>query len=127
DVIIKYLNVSANTGSPGSNDGIRISGGSQRVLITHCTIYDCTDGNLDITHGGGSVTVSWCKFYYTRDNGHNFSNLIGASDTDYGTYTTTWHHNWWAQGCKQRMMATRFGPCHIYNNYWNSSGNDYCT
>ena len=126
NVIIQNLNITANTGAAGANDGITVYG-STNVYITKCTIYDCTDGNLDIVHGSDYVTVSWCKFYYTRDNGHNFSNLIGSSDTDAGGYHHTWHHNWWSTGCKQRMLADRFGPCHMYNNYWNCTGNDYCT
>ncbi|ATC63936.1 hypothetical protein CMV30_08205 [Nibricoccus aquaticus] len=126
NVIIQNLNVTANTGEPASNDGISVNA-STNVFITKCTIYDCTDGNLDIAKGSDNVTVSWCKFYYTRNNGHNFSNLIGSSDTDTGGYRHTWHHNWWSTGCKQRMLADRFGPCHMYNNYWNCAGNDYCT
>lgn len=127
NVIVKYLNISANTGDPGDNDGISVRGGAQNILITKCSVYDCTDGNIDITHGGGNTTVSWCHFYYTNNNGHNFSNLIGASDNDPGDYRTTWHHNWWGAGCQQRMTATRYGPCHFYNNYFNCTGNDYCT
>jgi pectate lyase len=126
NVIIQNLNISANTGAAASNDGISVNG-STNVYITKCTVYDCTDGNIDVCKGSDYVTVSWCKFYYTRDNGHNFSNLIGSSDTDTGGYHHTWHHNWWSTGCKQRMLADRFGPCHMYNNYWNCSGNDYCT
>ncbi len=126
NVIIQNLNITANTGAPAENDGVSINA-STNVYVTKCTIYDCTDGNLDIAKGSDYVTVSWCKFYYTRDNGHNFSNLIGSSDTDTGGYHHTWHHNWWSTGCKQRMLADRFGPCHMYNNYWNCAGNDYCT
>jgi pectate lyase len=126
NVIIQNLNVTANTGAAASNDGISVNG-STNVYITKCTIFDCTDGNLDVCKGSDNVTVSWCKFYYTRNNGHNFSNLIGSSDTDTGGYHQTWHHNWWSTGCMQRMLADRFGPCHMYNNYWDCSGNDYCT
>lgn len=126
NVVITKLNISANTGAPASNDGISINN-STRVYVTKCTIYDCTDGNLDIAKGSDLITISWCKFYYTRNNGHNFSNLIGSSDTDSGGYRVTWHHNWWSTGCKQRMLADRFGPCHMYNNYWDCVGNDYCT
>lgn len=126
NVIIQNLNVSANTGAAAENDGISVNS-STNVFITKCTIYDSTDGNLDICKGSDYVTVSWCKFYYTRNNGHNFSNLIGSSDTDTGGYHLTFHHNWWTTGCMQRMPADRFGPCHIYNNYWNCAGNDYCT
>jgi pectate lyase len=126
NVVITKLNVSANTGAAASNDGISING-STHVYVTKCTIYDCTDGNLDICKGSDYVTVSWCKFYYTRDNGHNFSNLIGSSDTDTGGYHITFHHNWWSTGCQQRMPADRFGPCHMYNNYFDCVGNYYCT
>ena len=126
NVIIDHLNVSANTGAAATNDGISVNG-STNVFITKCTVYDCTDGNIDICKGSDNVTVSWCKFYYTRDNGHNFSNLIGSSDTDTGGYHITFHHNWWSTGCQQRMPADRFGPFHLYNNYWDCSGNYYCT
>ena len=129
NVIVSNLNISANTGDPAANDGITVAA-STYVLVTKCTIFDCTDGNLDVINGSDFVTVSWCKFYYTRNNGHNFSNLIGSSDTDTGAggqYRVTWHHNWWSTGAKQRMLACRFGGSHMFNNYWDCSGNDYCT
>lgn len=132
NVIISNLNISADTGSAGANDGITI-GNSTNILVTKCTIYNCTDGNLDIVEGSDLVTISWCKFYYTRNNGHNFSNLVGSSDTDSGSgdgrtnYRITWHHNWWTGQAKQRMIACRFGRSHMYNNLWDCSGNDYCT
>ncbi len=126
NVVITKLTITADTGAAGANDGISINN-SKNIYVTKCTIYDCTDGNLDIAKGSDYVTVSWCKFYYTRNNGHNFSNLIGSSDTDAGGYHLTFHHNWWSTGCKQRMPADRFGPCHMYNNYWDCAGNDYCT
>jgi pectate lyase len=128
NVIVSNLNVSANTGAAAENDGITIAA-STNVLVTKCTIYDCTDGNLDVVNGSDLVTISWCKFYYTRDNGHNFSNLIGSSDSDLGTgsYRVSWHHNWWSTGAKQRMLACRFGGSHMFNNYWDCAGDDYCT
>ncbi|MBE2213577.1 MAG: immunoglobulin domain-containing protein [Opitutaceae bacterium] len=132
NVILSNLNISANTGEPSTNDGVTIAA-STNVLVTKCTIYDCTDGNLDVINGSDLVTISWCKFYYTRDNGHNFSNLVGSSDTDTGAgdgltnYRVTWHHNWWSTGAMQRMIACRFGSSHMFNNYWDCSGNDYCT
>jgi pectate lyase len=126
NVVITKLNVSANTGAPSVNDGITVNG-STHVYITRCTVYDCTDGNIDVCKGSDYVTVSWCKFYYTRNNGHNFSNLIGSSDTDTGGYHITFHHNWWSTGCHERMPADRFGPFHLYNNYFDCAGNDYCS
>ena len=127
NVIVKNLNITAPTGAAGDNDGVQIRGAASGILVTKCNIYNCTDGCLDVTHGGGVATISWCKFYYTWDNGHNFACLIGAADDDYGTYYLTYHHNWWAQGCDQRMTASRFGPVHFYNNYFSCTGNYYCT
>lgn len=132
NVIISNLNISADTGVPGENDGIAIVT-STNVLVTKCSIYNCGDGNLDVVAGSDLVTVSWCKFYYTRNNGHNFSNLVGGNDGDTGdgdgltNYRITWHHNWWTGQAKQRMIACRFGRSHMYNNLWDAAGNDYCT
>lgn len=132
NVIVSNLNISANTGAAAENDGVTIAS-STNVLVTKCTIFDCTDGNLDVINGSDLVTISWCKFYYTRNNGHNFSNLVGSSDTDVGSgngltnYRVTWHHNWWSTGAKQRMIACRFGRSHMFNNYWDCAGDDYCT
>ena len=126
NVIIQNLNISANTGAAATNDGITCNG-STNIYMTKLTVYDCTDGNIDVCKGSDYVTVSWCKFYYTRDNGHNFSNLIGSSDTDTGGYHVTFHHNWWSTGCQQRMPADRFGPFHLYNNYYDCAGNYYCS
>ena len=129
NVIVANLNITARTGARASNDGLTVGSGSTNVLITKCTFFDCTDGNLDVTNGSDNVTISWCKFYYTRNTTHNFSNLIGSSDTDVATspYRVTWHHNWWGPGCKQRMLACRFGGAHMFNNYWSCTGNDYCS
>lgn len=132
NVIVSNLNISADTGAPSENDGVTIAN-STNVLVTKCSIYNSTDGNLDVINGSDLVTVSWCKFYYTRDNGHNFSNLVGSSDTDTGSgdgrtnYRVTWHHNWWTGQAKQRMIACRFGRSHLFNNLWDCAGNDYAT
>ncbi|MDP1579052.1 MAG: pectinesterase family protein [Candidatus Didemnitutus sp.] len=132
NVIISNLNISADTGVPGENDGVTIAN-STNVLVTKCSIYNCSDGNLDLVAGSDLVTISWCKFYYTRNNGHNFANLVGSNDDDKGdgdgltNYRITWHHNWWTGQAKQRMIACRFGRSHMYNNLWDAAGNDYCT
>ena len=125
NVIIRNLNIT-NDRTVGTGDGVRLYGCSA-VWIDHCTLYDCDDGMVDNSSNTDYITVSWCKFYYTRDNGHNFVNLIGASDTDTGNYRITFHHNWWGALCRQRMPADRFGQVHMYNNYFNCAGNGYCS
>jgi pectate lyase len=38
----------------------------------------------------------------------------------------TFHHNWWSTLCVERMPRVRFGRVHVFNNYFNSPGNNYC-
>jgi pectate lyase len=126
NVIFQNLNIT-NDQTAGTGDGIRIVG-SDHIWVDHCTIYDTDDGALDITNESDYVTVSWCKFHYTRNNGHNFVNLIGSSDTytaDRGKLHVTFHHNWWSTGCIERMPRVRFGQVHVYNNYYSATGNNY--
>lgn len=120
NIIIERLNIT-NPGGAGSGDGISLKQEIRNVLITKCTLYDCPDGCLDISNESDLVTVSWCKFYYTSNTGHNFVNLIGSSDKqtdDRGKLRVTMHHNWWSTGCKERMPRVRYGQVHVYNNYY---------
>jgi pectate lyase len=121
NVIIRKLNITNDRGI-GTGDGIRLYG-CKNVWIDHCTLYNCDDGMIDNSNNTDYITISWCKFYYTRDNNHNFVNLIGSSDSDSGNYRITFHHNWWSSLCKQRMPAQRFGQVHMYNNYFKTPGN----
>ena len=127
NIILQNLNFS-NPNSLGDADGLTIYG-STHVFVTHCTFTQCGDGSLDITHGSDNVTVSWCKFQYTSDTGHNFVNLIGHSDNnaaeDTGKLHITMHHNWYGTLCKERMPRVRFGRVHVYNNYYGAAGNNY--
>jgi pectate lyase len=56
--------------------------------------------------------------------------LIGHSDDnaseDAGRLNVTLHHNHWAEGVTERMPRVRFGKVHSFNNYFTSSGNNYC-
>jgi pectate lyase len=128
NVIIQNLNFT-NPNKVGDGDGMTIEGGTH-IWIDHCSFVDCGDGSLDIKRGSDLVTVSWCKFSYTFNSGHNFVNLIGHSDSngsqDRGKLRITFHHNWWSTLCVERMPRVRFGKIHMYNNYFNSPGNNYC-
>ena len=123
NVVVKNLNIT----NP-MNDGITIRN-AQYVYVTNCTVYDCADGCIDITVESDFVTVSHCRFFYENVTFHKFVNLIGASDdnlTDRGKLHVTMHNNWWDTGCTSRMPRVRFGYVHIYNNYFNCEGNNYC-
>lgn len=128
NVIVKNLHFT-NPSGVGDGDGITIEE-SRNVWVDHCTFYDCSDGALDITHGSDLVTVSWCRFFYTFNSGHNFVSLVGHSDNnaaeDAGRLRITYHHNWWSNLCAERMPRVRFGRVHVFNNYFNSPGNNYC-
>lgn len=132
NVIIRNLNLT-HPGSIIGGDGKYVDGGdgisvwgANNVLVSHCTIYDCADGGCDITHGADYVTVEWCKFYYTAaSTTHQFPMILG--NTTASNYHATLHHNWFAEGCNSRMPSGSFSRAHVYNNYFSSSGNFYCT
>lgn len=103
----------------------------RRAWFDHLTVHDGLDGNLDITHGCDSITLSWIRQYYTRTGiAHQFSNLIGHSDKngveDSTRLRITWHHSLWGDGIRERMPRVRFGRIHLYNNVFASSAANYC-
>lgn len=124
NVIVRNLII---RGSP--EDGISLSD-ARRVWIDHCTIMDCGDGLVDLTHGTDEITISWCRFGYADlRNSHRLASLLGASDRDVacqGRLHVTYHHNWWDEGCLERMPSVRFGRVHVFNNYYRAPGNRYC-
>jgi pectate lyase len=127
NIIIQNLNFT-NPSGVGDGDGFTVQY-TTHYFVTHCTFKQCTDGELDQTHACDFGTVSWCKFFYTSDTGHDFVNLIGHSDSnaseDTGKLHITMHHNWYSTLCKERMPRVRFGRVHVYNNYYGAAGNNY--
>ena len=128
NIVLQNLNFT-NPNKAGDGDGLTLYG-STNVWVTRSTFKQCGDGALDITHGADNITVSWCKFLYTSNTGHNFVTLIGHSDNnateDAGKLHVTLHHNWYSTLCVERMPRVRFGRVHSYNNYFNTPGNMYC-
>ena len=130
NIIVRNLKVRGD-GAHDANgeDAIEVQYGT-RIWFDHLEVIDGGDGNLDIKRESNYITISWCKFSYTSSStAHKFSNLIGASDShtfERGKLKITLHHNYWAEGVSQRMPRVRFGQVHIFNNYYRSTGNDYC-
>jgi autotransporter-associated beta strand protein len=123
NVIVRNLRIT----SP-ANDGITIWN-AQHVWVDHCTFYDTGDGACDMSRGSQYVTVSWCKFLYTAQVQHRFTMIadgyVDGAVTNYGYYTL--HHNWWAGRADQRMPASSYGRIHMFNNYFTSTNNSYCS
>jgi len=126
--IVQNLNI-RNPDGIGTGDGIESSGCS-KLFVTKCTFIDCKDGSFDIKNGSDYLTVSWCRFRYPTISGHNLPNLLGHSDNnaakDRGKLHITMHHNWYDDGCDQRMPRVRFGTVHVYNNLYACPNNTYC-
>lgn len=120
NVVIQKLNITNPNG-----DGVTCWG-SSNVFCTKVNFYDCGDGCFDITQGASKVTVSWCKFSYPTQVDHRFCMILGNVDTS-ANYETTLHHNWFASRADQRMPSGSYSMAHLYNNYFNCSGNSYCT
>jgi pectate lyase len=138
NVIVRNLNIwyedSLAQGSADPwTDGITVQNGSQHIWIDHCSIFDSPDGLIDPTMQSNYITISWCKFYYT-ENGENTAHrnccLVGSDDgttADRGKLKETFHHNWWSNGCKERMPRVRFGKVHVFNNYYSGlQSGGYC-
>ncbi len=103
-----------------------------KVWVDHCDIMDGCDGNFDITKTSDNISVTWCRFRYTKSGDHNFSNLVGstpikkgaAKGEDYpndGYFNVTYAGCWWDEGCVERMTRTRFAQIQFVNCYWKSS------
>jgi len=103
----------------------------RKVWLDHLTVHDGLDGNLDITHGCDSITLSWIRQHYTRTGiAHQFANLIGHSDKngveDSLRLRISWHHSLWGDGIRERMPRVRFGRVHLYSNVFASAAANYC-
>lgn len=112
----------------GGNDLFSVIDGTTHCWFDHCEYTDGIDGNMDITVKSDFITVSWCTFSYTeRAYNHMNTNLIGGDDTaskqGADNLNVTWANCMWGSGCDQRMPMARFGTIHIYNCYYNCSGN----
>jgi pectate lyase len=108
-------------------DAIRITG-SSRIWLDHLDVSDGQDGNCDITNGSDFVTVTWCKFWYSYDKEHRFSNLIAADDNlaiDKGKLSVTYAYCWWADRVVERMPRGRAGKVHVVNNLYTSTTANY--
>ena len=101
------------------------------ISIDHLDVWDAPDGLLDITNQSDLITVSYTRFSYTSSppaNDHRYAVLIGAGDAepDAGYLNITLHHNYWAARVAERMPRVRFGQVHVFNNWFNSTGNNHC-
>ncbi|WJH36164.1 stalk domain-containing protein [Paenibacillus sp. CC-CFT747] len=129
NIIVRNLNMEGVWPIYGPADTIAVRY-SHHLWFDHLTIWDASDGLLDLTQGTNYVTVSWNKFFYTeRSHPHRLASLNGGGaeheDTDTGRNKVTYHHNWYANNVDQRMPRVLFGQAHAYNNYYTASGNSY--
>lgn len=122
NVILKNIKINAPKISGANQDAIAIANSSSMVWVTHCEIYDWTDGSCDITKSSDFVTVSWCKFYQTTIYDHALAMLIGANpaDADNGKLHVTVHHNYFGDMIEDRCPRVRWGSVHVYNNVYDS-------
>jgi len=137
-IVVGYNCTDNPSDCSGGADAITVERQAHHLWFDHDDISDGSDGNLDITHACDFVTVSWTKFHYSgrrtdpagAAGGHQFSNLIGHSDSnaseDTGHLTVTLHHDWWADNVVERMPRVRFGKVHLFDNLYSAAGDDYC-
>ncbi len=129
NIVLRNLNIQGIWPIYGPADTISVRY-SHHLWLDHLSIWDASDGLLDLTQGTNYVTVSWNKFFYTdSDNPHRLVSLNGGGaeheETDTGRNKVTYHHNWFANRTDQRMPRVLFGQAHAYNNYYTSADNTY--
>ena len=102
----------------GDEDGIIIQDRAHHVWVDHCTISNCDDEAIDISHASDYITVSWNHFH-NQDKvallGHSTDN--GAEDT--GHFKVTYHHNFFDETLSRHPRVRFSFLCHVYNNYYN--------
>jgi len=120
NVIIRNMNISKVTASSGDGDSIHIEK-SDHIWVDHNNLFsdrnngkDFYDGQVDITHAGDFVTVSWNTIH-----DHFKNSLVGHSDSnaseDTGHLRVTYRHNSFTN-FDSRTPSLRFGTGHVYNN-----------
>jgi pectate lyase len=124
NIIIRNLNLHGS-----QYNALKITDGSHHVWLDHCDLMDANDDLVEIIKGSDDVTVSWCRFHYSSPHEHVLAMWIGSDDgrtSDRGKLHVTLHHNWWAENIAERMPGARYGNVHIFNDYFTSSGNNFC-
>ncbi|KAL7611793.1 hypothetical protein Lser_V15G07805 [Lactuca serriola] len=93
-------------------DGITVKS-SKHIWIDHCSLSNCDDGLIDVTHGSTAITIS--NNYMTH---HDKVMLLGHSDsfTQDKQMQVTIAFNHFGEGLVQRMPRCRHGYFHVVNN-----------
>jgi pectate lyase len=117
NVIIRNLNFAS-----WPDDAINVMMFSHHIWIDHNRWTTGSDGGVDVKRGSQYVTISW-----NHADGTDKNMLLGHDDDnaaqDVGRLKVTYHHNWF-DGTNQRNPRVRFGdPVHVFNNYYNDTGN----
>ncbi len=131
NIIIKNLDVMNGGFNPGDSEGydtVTFAQDVHHVWVDHCTMHETLDGLVDPTRNARFVTVSYNYFHYQKT-----ACLVGGGDSDSAAesaqsnsdkrdwhYTCTFHHNYW-YNVYERAPRVRFGPVHVYNNYYDNN------
>ncbi|TVU12671.1 hypothetical protein EJB05_46324 [Eragrostis curvula] len=93
-------------------DGISVMA-SSNVWVDHVSMYNCSDGLVDVVNGSTAITVS--NSHFTK---HDHVMLFGASNSNpqdkIMQITVAFNH--FGKGLVQRMPRCRFGFFHVVNN-----------
>ncbi|KAG8473285.1 hypothetical protein CXB51_035199 [Gossypium anomalum] len=93
-------------------DGISLFGATN-IWLDHLSLYDSSDGLIDVIQGSTAITISNCHF-----TDHNEVLLFGASDTYVADekMQITVALNRFGKGLVDRMPRCRLGFFHVVNN-----------
>ncbi|KAK3131590.1 hypothetical protein QOZ80_6AG0508490 [Eleusine coracana subsp. coracana] len=98
--------------TPSDGDGVSVMS-SSNVWIDHVSMYNCSDGLIDVVNGSTAITIS--NGHFTK---HDHVMLFGASNsnTQDAIMQITVAFNHFGKGLVQRMPRCRYGFFHVVNN-----------
>ncbi|KAK3128376.1 hypothetical protein QOZ80_6BG0460710 [Eleusine coracana subsp. coracana] len=98
--------------TPNDGDGVSVMS-SSNVWIDHVSMYNCSDGLIDVVNGSTAITIS--NGHFTK---HDHVMLFGASNSNPqdAIMQITVAFNHFGKGLVQRMPRYRYGFFHVVNN-----------
>lgn len=130
NIVIRHIRVAGVTGS--NNDAFSLwgmdgnpAGLVRDVAISHVSLRDATDGDIDFAGNVQNVTLQWSIIGYTpaaASRVHNYSNLLASSP---GPRNISIHHCVYVRGQQRSPQADKTTVLDFRNNvvrHWNNYG-----
>ncbi|MEM9195110.1 MAG: hypothetical protein AAGF12_38415 [Myxococcota bacterium] len=118
DVVLRYLRIRNERGTPGTTDDVYLGSGAERVIIDHCSLSWANDELFSIWPTGDAtvrdVTLSWSVLAETLE-GHATAVLAGSDVDSTSIRGVVIHHNVFAHNTHRNPLV-KVGQAIVSNN-----------